>query len=97
MKPTWIAFTERWPAENAALDDPSVKTTPAVLVTNNLKARDRMGRMSHVWYAAPIKSSTPNETGPVVAFDESDRMIQCLTHWLEMDSLQSIADEGMQP
>lgn len=97
MKPTWIAFNERWPAENAALDNPSVKTTPRVLVTNNLEARDRMGRMSHIWYAAPMQSSSPDITGPVIAFDEGDRAIHGLTHWLEMADLQSIADEGMQP
>jgi hypothetical protein len=97
MKPTWIAFADRWPAENAALDNPSVKTTPRVLVTNNLEARDRMGRMSHIWYAAPMRSSSPDITGPVIAFDEGDRTIHGLTQWLEMASLQSIADEGMQP
>ncbi|WLG49147.1 hypothetical protein [Pseudomonas sp. FP1742] len=94
MNPTWIAFAERWPAQNAALDDQSVKTTPRVLVTNNLDARDRMGRMSHVWYAAPMKSSAPDVTGPVIAFDEGERKIHGLTHWFEMDDLQSIAAEG---
>jgi len=97
MKPTWVAFEERWPAENEAPDDPSVKTVPAVLVTNNLKARNRMGQMSHVWYAAPIRASKPNVTGPVVAFDEADRQIQGITHWLEMDGLHLIAAEGEQP
>ena len=97
MKPRWIAFAERWPAVNAALDDKSVKTTPRVLVTNNLEARDRMGRMSHIWLAAPFKPSDTKRHGCVVGFDESDRMIQELTHWLEMDSLQSIADEGAKP
>lgn len=93
IKSTWVAFSERWPAENSALDDPSVKTTPRVLVTNNLEARDRMGRMSHVWYAAPMKSSKPDVNGPVIAFDEGDRKIQGLTHWLEMDALQAIAGD----
>lgn len=73
----WIPFAERWPEKSPALDDPSVLTMDAVLVTNNLSALDRMGRMSHVWYAAPMESSN----GEIVAFDEADRKIRGLTHW----------------
>lgn len=73
----WVAFSERWPPKSAALDDPSVMTTDRVLVTNNIDARDRMGRMSHVWWATPIQSK--NE---IVAFTENDWKIYGLTHWL---------------
>lgn len=93
MKPRWIAFSERWPLQVSALDDQSIKTTPKVLVTNNLKARNRMGQMSHVWLASPMMSSAPQQTGDVIAFDESDRVLHCLTHWLEMEDLQQISDQ----
>ena len=73
----WIPFAERWPHQSPALDDPSVRTTDSVLVTNNLHSRDRMGRMSHVWFLAPIQS----DNGEVVGFTESDRKVHGLTHW----------------
>ncbi|WP_143492549.1 hypothetical protein [Pseudomonas chlororaphis] len=92
MKPRWIAFTERWPDQVAALDDQNIRVTPKVLVTNNLKARNRMGEMSHVWLASPFKSSAPEKTGDVVAFDEGDRTLHCLTHWLEMEGLHQLAN-----
>jgi hypothetical protein len=40
MKPRWVAFADRWPAENEVSDNPSVKTVPAVLLTNNLVDAD---------------------------------------------------------
>ncbi|HEY5851979.1 MAG TPA: hypothetical protein VIT62_14590 [Lysobacter sp.] len=72
----WIAFADRWPGESVALDDPSVKTRDTVLVTNGINARDRMGRQTNVWLAAPIQSA--NE---VVAFTDSNQKIHGLTHW----------------
>lgn len=72
----WIAFADRWPNESAALDDPSVKTTDTVLVTNNLHSRDRMGRMSHVWLLSPIRAD-----GEVVGFTEANWKVHGLTHW----------------
>lgn len=93
MKPRWIAFAERWPVQVEALDDQNIKTTPKVLVTNNLKARNRMGQMCHVWLASPMMSSAPEQTGDVIAFDEGDRIIHCLTHWLELDALHDLADQ----
>lgn len=39
-----------------------------------------MGRMSHVWLATPIQSA-PGEG--IVAFDDGDRLIEGLTHWLD--------------
>jgi len=75
----WIAFADRAPPEDAAIDNPSVKSWRSVLVTNNLNARDRMGRMSHVWYASPIHSAL----GSWVTYDEADRKIVGLTHWFD--------------
>lgn len=74
----WIAFADQAPPTAAALDDPSVVTTNRVLVTNNLNAKDRMGRMSHVWFAAPIRGKDGWCT-----FDEADRKIIGLTHWMD--------------
>lgn len=79
----WVPFAERWPKSSPALDDPSVSTIDTVLVTNNLEARDRMGRMSHVWFASPFKAAD----GEVVAFTDGERKLRSLTHWLEVDLL----------
>lgn len=81
---TWVAFSERWPEKVCASDNPEIKCFPKVLVTNNLAARDRMGQMSHIWLAVPFEASNPHLTGAVVAFDEGDRRIENLTHWLDL-------------
>lgn len=81
MSANWIAFADRFPPQDAALDDPSVTTTRKVLVTNNLTARDRMGRMSHVWLAFPVGAVDDHDG--VVAYDDGDRKIRNLTHWLD--------------
>lgn len=72
----WVSFDNEEPPRSAALDDPTVSTYDLVLVTNNINARDRMGRMSHVWFAMPIKGRDG-----WVAFDDADREIMGLTHW----------------
>ncbi len=86
----WTSLDEKSPPKDPALDDPSVLTERAVLVTNNIHAKDRMGRHSHVWFAAPMKT----EDGQWVAFDESCRKIEALTHWLDpFEQNDSIANE----
>jgi len=75
----WIPFKDKMPPEDGALDNPDVKAARTVLVTNNLSARDRMGRMSHVWFAMPLKSTD----GSIVAYDTDGRKIHGLTHWLD--------------
>lgn len=77
----WLSITEHEPPRSAALDESSVCTTDRVLVTNNINSRDRMGRMSHVWLAAPLKSAE-SDTG-WVAYDEADRKITNITHWMD--------------
>lgn len=72
----WISFDDEWPPESPALDDPNVKTRDRVLVTNALRARDRMGRMSHVWLGVPQKAGDE-----VICFSDADRRIYGLTHW----------------
>lgn len=78
----WISFADQEPPQSAALDDPSVTTPDRVLVTNNINARDRMGRMSHLWLASPHKTDSADSFTGWVAYDEADRCIQNLTHWL---------------
>lgn len=73
----WISFSEKEPPISAALDNPNIKTTDTVLVTNNTNARNRMGKMSHKWLAIPLK----NSDGSWTAFDDADRCISDLTHW----------------
>ena len=56
-----------------------------VLVTNNLKARDAKGNMSHVWVVTIIiESSEPDKYGKFTAFDEADRRLMDLTHYCEI-------------
>ncbi|GKS85825.1 hypothetical protein AVMA1855_16755 [Acidovorax sp. SUPP1855] len=74
----WVSFRDQKPPFAAALDDPKVKTVSRVLVTNNIKARDRMGRMSHVWFSTPIQYGKE-----WVALDEAGRQIEFLTHWFD--------------
>jgi len=55
-----------------------------VLVTNNIKARDAKGEMSHVWIGNIIKSGEPEVYGKFVTFDEADRKILDITHYCEI-------------
>jgi hypothetical protein len=63
----------------------SFKTDPPqhahrALVTNNLSARDAHGQMSHIWIGHPIWSTD----GMWVTFDDADRKIRALTHWMPL-------------
>ncbi|MFG6457881.1 hypothetical protein [Roseateles sp. BYS96W] len=74
----WVSFADLEPPRDARLDNPEVVAGRRVLVTNNVKARDAMGRMSHVWFVSPIKTNDG-----WVAFDEADRKIFDLTYWFD--------------
>lgn len=76
----WIAFSDQEPPIDSALDDDSIKVNRIVLVTNNIKAKDRMGNMSHVWYERPIRIDQNNEW---MAFSDAGRKIHGLTHWFD--------------
>lgn len=54
-----------------------------VLVTNNLKARNAHGEMSHVWVVSMVHETTEPE-GPFMAFTEGDRRLWGLTHYAEI-------------
>lgn len=55
-----------------------------VLVTNNIKARDAHGGMSHVWIGFVIKSSEPKKYGKFTTFDGHDMQVCDLTHYCEI-------------
>lgn len=70
----WISVDDRPPNENRG----------RVLVTNNIKARDAYGGMSHIWIVFPILSSEPEKYGKWTAFDEGDHRICNITHWMPL-------------
>ena len=75
----WVSFEERDPPADSALDEPTLFSPRSVLVTNNIKARNRMNQPSHVWWAMPYKE----DDGTWVAFTDSSRKIEALTHWFD--------------
>ena len=74
---------QRWKSFEEAVPPPNMN----VLVTNNIKARDTAGQMSHVWVGWPQQSSGPNDSFPNKPPKGSwlcysgDREVQNLTHW----------------
>lgn len=63
----WISVKDRLP-------EPGHR---AVICTNNIKARDSIGQMSHLWIGFIIESCD----GEYVTFDNADRRIHNITHW----------------
>jgi len=87
----WIAFSDRLPTPAYDRKNPR-PTHGMILVTNNLGARDRWGKMSHVWIAdmVHIHPEGPNifngrtlaEQGEITAFaNPGDTLLRNLTHW----------------
>ena len=60
-----------------------------VLVTNNIKARDAHGQMSHVWIGFIIKSSEPKKYGKFITFTDSDQRVLDLTHYCEIPQAEA--------
>lgn len=52
------------------------------LVTNIADATDASGQMSHLWITRPMLSTEFNTQGLWVGFDEADRKIIGITHWM---------------
>lgn len=69
-KKAWIALTKELPPGICGY----------ILVTNNLKARDAFGKMSHVWLTMMVHK---HPDGTFTAFAEPDgaSRIENLTHW----------------
>lgn len=82
--PRWVSFADRDPpvdrATNSAIDS-SAMLGRIVIVTNNLNATNACGNMANIWFAVPQRSRR-SETG-WLAFDDGDRPIRNLTHWLD--------------
>ena len=49
-----------------------------IIVTNNIKAVDAYGEMSHVWLTTFV---THSKKDGFATFDAADRKIMNLTHW----------------
>lgn len=82
----WIPFSERFPDQRPAIDDPSVMVRAHVMVTNNITAVDRAGRPSHVWWLCPQIATTNQmryKIGEVIGLDEGDMFVTGLTHWFD--------------
>jgi hypothetical protein len=77
--------------------DPENLPEHRVLVTNNLKAVDRFGVMSHVWIGCPIKASEPEKTGAVVIFDDDWVKVHNLTHYRELPTAGTASPTGATP
>lgn len=55
------------------------------LVTNNPKARDALGRMSHVWLTDFVqKTDDPEDYTGFICYDKSDRLIHNLSHYIPL-------------
>jgi hypothetical protein len=51
-----------------------------MLLTNNIRAKDAYGRMSHIWAGFVIESSNPKEDGRFITYTDTDRKVRNLTH-----------------
>lgn len=60
-----------------------------VLVTNNIKARDAHGQMSHVWIGFIIKSDQPQKYGKFITFTDGDQRVLDLTHYHEIPQAEA--------
>lgn len=86
----WISFSDQMPTPAYDRANPG-PTHGYILVTNNISARNRWGRMSHVWLVSMVHThDKPNvlggrtlaEAGEITAFAQPwDMAIRGLTHW----------------
>ena len=86
----WIAFSERMPEPRYNPENPG-PTHGYILVTNNLEARDRWGKMSHVWLVAMVHTHETDNVfngnvlavaGEITALAHpGDMRVRGLTHW----------------
>lgn len=73
MSAEWIAFADHMPDS-----DPALKRHGLILVTNNIEARDRYRKKTHVWLTTMVHSGA----GEITCFAEpTDIRIRNLTHW----------------
>jgi hypothetical protein len=79
----WISVSEKVP-------DPR---EGKVLVTNNIKARDTYGNMSHVWLVRMIHDGS-DEFGWFAFDDYDNRVPQHITHWTRPAAIQRANDQS---
>ena len=88
----WIAFSDRMPEPAHDPKNPGQPTHGYILVTNNLEARNRWGKMSHVWLVSMVHIHEQEivfggmemaAAGEITAFAEphGNRSLRGLTHW----------------
>ncbi len=88
----WIAFAERMPEPRYDRKHPDQPTHGMILVTNNLEARNRWDKASHVWLtsmvyvhdrAEVVDGLTLAEDGEITAYHEpcGGGPVRGLTHW----------------
>ena len=73
---------EMKPEEFTSFKDSQPKKNKHLIVTNNIKAKNAHGEMSHVWlttFWCEASSESPNEG--IVSFDDADRRLLNLSHW----------------
>lgn len=68
------------PEEFKSFDEETPIEGKWLIVTNNLKATNRQGEMSHVWLTTFWYIGSNLAEG-LVTFTESDRKVINLTHW----------------
>ena len=68
------------PEEFTAFEDEKPEGKKWIIVTNNIKAENAYGEMSHVWLTDFISVAEISRNG-IVTFNDDDRMIINLTHW----------------
>lgn len=89
-KSGWISFSDQMPAPAYDRANPG-PTHGYILVTNNISARNRWGKMSHVWLVSMVHTRDKNYEfgGRIVAFageitafaQPGDTPLRGLTHW----------------
>jgi hypothetical protein len=89
----WVAFADRRPEPQYDPKSREPKPTHGmILVTNNLTARDRWGKMPHVWLVGTVHNHDERpyefagrvlaEKGEITAFAQPcDAELRGLTHW----------------
>lgn len=61
----------------------TVEIKRKVLVTNNIKARDAHGQMSHVWVVSLVQKDSDRRYG-FISFDDRHCRVLNLTHYAEL-------------
>lgn len=72
MSNEWISVKKGLPTTNKS----------KCIVTNNLKAKDAFGQMSHIWIVSLIQKDGKSFS----AYYDNDVIIKNITHWMRLPS-----------